>query len=1525
VSAHKKWIFISSSSDLAKSRQAIDNRLDDHLRRLGLDHLLEPYLWEIQTDDGKMLNDRVAIQAQLVDTFNTFTEVPLVVCLFGERCGVPLQDTLPVPEWEGRIASWRAGPDGPGLVHPWPHTQEEQDAVLAQGGFPLTGTVFELISACEADPEGRQNLVMGYVANTEVRRGADPELVEFNQHKHGGRLDEKARNPAERKRTNREDYTPQTQALFNLLAYLGDKVSAPRRYDTESDMVADILRRVEQLLRKRFKSGADRNPFKDSLEHWSIDDKNLPGRGQLAQDILKAIASAQALPEGRLFLIEGHSGCGKSSLLQSGVLAPLRDQGHKVVPIRPTDLVPTRTGDDELDVMWALLCDAIGLLPKAGPRPGRDERMAKQLLKALDDAHHTLVIGLDQFEEVLDELALSPSEADRDRKWWMLLRFLSRLAPSPRVILIATLETTRRDTFNKLRIDHAVGRQRTTFDADVGPDDVARIAQEGFAHNRLVLADEVLQAIKEAWQRFLSQQGLQGMSASPLPLACLRFAQLYDRCAHLAPLDPEVTPHTSATNLAFRQAQGDALVTLSDLGPDPTAFEDLITHLAQGAWVAAGQALLTDWSPDSARDACHNLTSFLDPLIGVEPNGHMRLFAVPEGTSTARENALRQHFRHARLLVPAATAPHPAEVESSPMVRLVHQAVVDRWAPARGWFAWRKDLLSVEARMRVSAKAWHLGGRRPLSRSQQAQVTNAAEVLELHRNHAAVQRSSIDDDDAELLAYCQALFSRARNPAQTLSASLWGNTFAHLASAYHLVDVLEAFWQQDPAFVNLRTMLGRDLFIMAAWRDGPAIAWLLDKAVHPVPDNDGWHPIVGAIQTGAMANYHLLLPTLGNVGQAAIGPEDVKPLHMAASYGNTLVMQDLLGKGCPDRQRDEGQRTPLMFAAMNGQVEAFKMLLNDETIQDLDVQGCSALHFAAANGCHSIVHALLHAPALSEAEVARAIQQRSGPEKDGWTPLALAASYRHAECLRELLQVDDPRNAWHRGQGGESLFHHILSGQPKHLEDKLGARRAIQVLLDDGRLDPCQPNLAGMTAFEQASAQEFPEARQLLRQHMAIPYEAMSEEMRRADLESARTESILALVRKAPQALTTTHGGQQTGLDILLSKERFHVLSTVLREALLPEPSLLESLPKLVRRATGKAAKPLRHALWATLHERHLRPPELPMLLNLAMQEEDTDAIQKLSELGAPSVLGMGKTGLSVFHEAALAGNAPHFEALARLGTWQLPIDDLGRRPSELAASHLVQAFEALESRLFTPVDATITMASVRQITPPPPATVGRAPYLVLEQVASAERLTGAAREGALQQLRASSVAKLPHARTTQTLRHRLPFYADAHLLECHNPQWPDPAARLCYLTHEGTLYRLEGASPPIHEVNAKAGIHLDAHTVLPYLAFFCFFVRGEDGPFLIVDRPDNPLLPTEVPRARVEQLFRPPKVYGQDDQGAWLASALVYYADAIFFADFRIEANGMIHMQEDVPLAADLPARVHAPLSIASLRPPKA
>jgi hypothetical protein len=108
------------------------------------------------------------------------------------------------------------------------------------------------------------------------------------------------------------------------------------------------------------------------------------------------------------------------------------------------------------------------------------------------------------------------------------------------------------------------------------------------------------------------------------------------------------------------------------------------------------------------------------------------------------------------------------------------------------------------------------------------------------------------------------------------------------------------------------------------------------------------------------------------------------------------------------------------------------------------------------------------------------------------------------------------------------------------------------------------------------------------------------------------------------------------------------------------------------------------------------------------------------------------------------------------------------------------------------------------------------------------------------------------------------------------------------------------------HNMLHHLEIGTDAQRI-SYLRFFCFFVRGEEGPFEIHE--DAACLATAGPdaqeaRARLASIVRPIRPHGSPSDEHFEYDASVHYGGNLFDARFRIHASGSIEMVHDDPRA---------------------
>lgn len=167
----------------------------------------------------------------------------------------------------------------------------------------------------------------------------------------------------------------------------------------------------------------------------------------------------------------------------------------------------------------------------------------------------------------------------------------------------------------------------------------------------------------------------------------------------------------------------------------------------------------------------------------------------------------------------------------------------------------------------------------------------------------------------------------------------------------------------------------------------------------------------------------------------------------------------------------------------------------------------------------------------------------------------------------------------------------------------------------------------------------------------------------------------------------------------------------------------------------------------------------------------------------------------------------------------------------------------------------------------------------------------------------------------------RATFYPDHLLVEIQvvaSPRTGERAAIASFVYGPEGATILDGTSPPIHDLNARY-IALDQLTArLDYVRFFCAHVRGDAGPFRIVENTGDFAFRPRVKKAtreRVHALVKPLRedpeatsdLFGRAPRVNF--EALVVYDDVLFRSSFAVTpASGMIEMLDDEPLTKKLP-----------------
>ncbi|MEX0313857.1 MAG: hypothetical protein AB3N18_06750 [Allomuricauda sp.] len=190
------------------------------------------------------------------------------------------------------------------------------------------------------------------------------------------------------------------------------------------------------------------------------------------------------------------------------------------------------------------------------------------------------------------------------------------------------------------------------------------------------------------------------------------------------------------------------------------------------------------------------------------------------------------------------------------------------------------------------------------------------------------------------------------------------------------------------------------------------------------------------------------------------------------------------------------------------------------------------------------------------------------------------------------------------------------------------------------------------------------------------------------------------------------------------------------------------------------------------------------------------------------------------------------------------------------------------------------------------------------------EEITGTEREEILERVNPID-GKYKTNVGTKIMRTNVSFYNDNVFVLClTNPDWKKNL-EIYYFWDSGNLFRLNGTSPPIHEVNAKAPIKLDKSNVIDYLRFFCFFVHAENGPFLLFETIDQLEIPLKLMSDKEVEILKDivytAKLNNINNKGNFLVTSMVWHYKDVFAARFEIQKSGMIEMLEDETVVENL------------------
>lgn len=1491
----QETIFIACSQDIKSLRSDVERAITNIIYRLAPDSEIRPYSWDIETSDTGF--DQTKSMQKMLPRPSDEKCVG-VICLMAERIGQPLENDFPlhlIPNLE----AWTEPGHNYRLVHPWPHDLEEQKRLIQKGCYPLTGTVFEFIDGYSTKSDQKTPVRFCLIAD---------KPIEPNNHQSVGlgnyRLrSEKAKslNDVEFDLWKQNDYNLQTAAVKNFVCALIKKGIDQNALQDGEKVIEDVKKFVAREIIKV--SVQNTNPYK-FLNYFDVfDADDFCGREIEIKRAVRDLEARFNSPRDRnVIAIVGRSGAGKSSFLRAGLIARFQKPEYRgdvrCVVFRPTDF--QRPDGTPLEIIRSILDfveQQTDLRISANQRKGvceqgpRAAQLAIELLqsllpKATNKGTSKLIFGVDQFEEIVDYL----SDKQQEAHWYPIIQFIEAAGRSQAIGIAYTLESSRKDSLPKLGLP---GVFTETADVEIdgySSEFIRSIIEEPFKKAGYPLSREVVKKIEENVNALKPVDGPRTEN-SILPLVALMLSNLFDNMQNTRdPMTNTDSVETSTAAFDEHAAQNPSFIQLDEV-ENQLNFNSLIEEKAKTAWKDGTGTTFVDPSA---------IDFFLQPLVGIGGMNfdHLQLQTMQRPRYSG-EQKLAESFKRHRLLVPAARG-----------LRLVHQAVIRYWPDALKWFENKKDLLKKKALFRLKAGEW-AGLGRPTDGATitENNIDDAAEILSAYlrawgfNQDATDSFDALSDEDQLLREYCMFVFRQSRTPAKAIQyTGRATGTHVFRAAQYGMTDLLEIFRQVDPSCLELPTVKDKSTPLhSAAWAHAGTVDYLLKMGVNPAQkDGKGWPPIAAPIVMGRMDIFSKLLKAAD--GEGLDGPDNSTMLHLCALHDRVEMAQMLVNlHGLDPAQRDKAQYMPLHRAAAAGHLKAFMYFAQLSDLTAVIDGGYTALHLAANNGHPAIVGYLLREPKF---------RQYCDAENDqGFTALHLAALHKHPEIVQLLLQACDPNKpvAETSASGQKRCPLHLALIEESYTPDSILA--TVQALLDDSRIDPNVVDSNGDTPLALASKQR--KVQKILLRHPRLnssqPISKSGETPLTISAKVGDWEVFAKLQEGSPKKLSgAIDNAGNTMLHLLSAKHAPQeliksTLSNVVKadlnalnnEGLTPLLVAIEEKNwALVRELlNSKEIEPLRHGA------------KKPSALMLALvMKADKDTLGKLVEVCPALLIEKDCFGWTPLHHAVAGQHLDWIEWLkAEAGDsailWE-HTDRLGRRPIDLASPFLREK---------------LSLDEVTSAWPSPKSWDSDLKWKPVKAVDREELIKHLDLED--ERYAIGDDAEI-HAAA-------LSFYnpKTVRIVQIKSPAWNQLGLNIYYLKYKRKLYRLNGASPPIHEINSKVPIRLDADNVLSYLRFFCFFVHGEDGPFLVAESLHQAEIPsalTEAERDELLKVLRPACFIGYDEEKAeFVATASIYYSNAIFIADFSIQHTGMIMMMNDQPVLADLSAKVSKPLVI--------
>lgn len=440
------------------------------------------------------------------------------------------------------------------------------------------------------------------------------------------------------------------------------------------------------------------NPYKGLRAFDEVDAADFFGRADLVDEILGRLRRDDL--RGRLVLVVGGSGSGKSSVVRAGLLPRVR---HGDIPGSQRWFVTTMLPGSSPFKELAESLRRVAVVETSGlaDRLAEDEAGVDRVLRRLVPGDGQLLLVVDQLEELFT-LASGP-----DQRAFLKGVMHAVQAPDSRLRLLATL---RADFYDRPLAHHSLATvvsDATVTTAAMSPADLEAAIVEpaervGGRVERALVAELVSAVVDE-----------------PAALPSLQYA-LYELA--------ERSPTKSLELAAYRELGG------------------------VGGAIASRAERLYSSLDDGERIAVRRMFERL-VVVGYEGEPTRRRAARTEVSGLGAAGAVDtviDRWAQARLLT---LDRHPQT--RAPTVELAHEALLREWPRLRGWIEEDREAILALGRLREAAATWVDLGRDPGALYRGAR-------LEVTLDHPGIQSVDLPEPEREFLETSKSLRDRER-------------------------------------------------------------------------------------------------------------------------------------------------------------------------------------------------------------------------------------------------------------------------------------------------------------------------------------------------------------------------------------------------------------------------------------------------------------------------------------------------------------------------------------------------------------------------------------------------------------------------------------------------------------------------------------------------------------------------------------------------------------------------------------------